>query len=196
MVFINKRTFNYDLLNKLYIKKGLTIKGMMKKLNSSDHTIRRELKKHNLLKTTAEQNKTHGMSKTRQYRIWQQIKNRCNNPKCNRYEYYGGKGITYDKKWETFEGFWEDMKEGYSDDLTIDRINSEGNYTKENCRWVNYTEQNNNKKDNINNNKNIDELMKITGLSKSSIYRRFREGWSEEEIINTPKLTYNGKEGD
>lgn len=48
---------------------------------------------------------------------------------------YGGRGITYDSKWESFEGFWEDMQEGYADNLEIDRIDVDGPYTKENCKW-------------------------------------------------------------
>ena len=78
----------------------------------------------------------HDMSRTRQYKIWADIKVRCTNPNNSHYYLYGGRGITYDKRWEKFENFWEDMKEGYQDNLTIDRINSDGNYVKDNCRWV------------------------------------------------------------
>ncbi len=81
-------------------------------------------------------NKTHGMSKTRQYQIWADMKSRCNNKHNSNYNKYGGRGILYDKKWSTFEGFWNDMSEGYIDDLTIDRIDSNKNYYKNNCRWV------------------------------------------------------------
>lgn len=79
------------------------------------------------------QQTTHGMSKTRQYRIWKSLRARCDNDVT---ENYGTRGITYCEKWKTFEGFWEDMSDGYSDDLELDRINVDGNYTKENCRWV------------------------------------------------------------
>lgn len=79
--------------------------------------------------------KTHGMYGTRPYRIWSGMKTRCNNSDVKEYPDYGGRGITYDPKWETFEGFWEDMQEGYSDDLTIDRNDTNGNYEKSNCSW-------------------------------------------------------------
>lgn len=78
----------------------------------------------------------HNYSKTRQYQVWADMKDRCNNVKNSRYYLYGGRGITYDTKWEKFEGFWEDMQDGYEDDLTIDRIDSDKGYYKNNCRWV------------------------------------------------------------
>jgi hypothetical protein len=81
--------------------------------------------------------KTHGMTGTSVYSTWEHIKRRCNNPKNHKYHRYGGRGITYDKKWETFEGFYEDMGSTYKEGLQIDRIDNDGNYTKENCEWVN-----------------------------------------------------------
>lgn len=78
---------------------------------------------------------THGMYGTRPHRIWTGMKTRCDNPNVVEYPDYGGRGITYCDKWKTFEGFWEDMAEGYSDILTIDRNNTNGNYEKSNCSW-------------------------------------------------------------
>lgn len=78
----------------------------------------------------------HGMKDSRAYNIWKQMKSRCNNSSTMHYEYYGGRGITYDPKWEDFIGFWEDMEVGYSDDLTLDRIDVNGVYCKSNCRWI------------------------------------------------------------
>ena len=68
------------------------------------------------------------------------MKARCNNPNNVSYRYYGGRGITYCDKWETFTGFWEDMKNSWKQDYTIDRIDSNKNYCKENCQWLNRSE--------------------------------------------------------
>ncbi len=89
---------------------------------------------------TKESNTRHGFCGTRQYQVWSNIITRCNNPRSTMWEYYGGRGITVCEKWLTFEGFWEDMREGYSDNLEIDRIDVDGNYCKENCRWVTRSE--------------------------------------------------------
>lgn len=78
---------------------------------------------------------SHGMHDTRAYQCWADMKTRCDNPKNRFYPDYGGRGITYCEKWKTFEGFWEDMKETYSDDLTLNRRNNDGPYCKENCEW-------------------------------------------------------------
>lgn len=82
------------------------------------------------------QNITHGHSDKRYYQIWQGMKYRCNNSKSNKFHCYGGKGITVDPSWETFEGFWNDMGSTYQDGLTIDRIDSSLGYNKDNCRWI------------------------------------------------------------
>jgi hypothetical protein len=90
-------------------------------------------------------------SKTRPYRIWRDMRRRCNCVSRVGYENYGGRGISYDHKWETFEGFWEDMEGGYSDKLTLERIDVNGNYQLSNCKWVEKSEQARNKRGYSNN---------------------------------------------
>jgi hypothetical protein len=76
------------------------------------------------------------------------MKYRCNNPKARKYKFYGGAGITVCKEWETnFSQFKEwALSHGYSDNLSIDRINNGGNYEPTNCRWADSVTQNNNRR--------------------------------------------------
>ena len=82
------------------------------------------------------QNTRHGKAGTKLYNVWQSMLQRCNNPKSQKYHIYGGKGICVDPKWNTWEGFWEDMGSSYEEGLTIDREDSSKDYTKSNCRWI------------------------------------------------------------
>jgi hypothetical protein len=88
---------------------------------------------------------SHGMSSTRQYQTWADLKDRCDNIKNKSYVRYGARGISYDPSWKTFEGFWEDMKDGYTDGLTIERKDNNIGYTKANCTWITLQEQVNNR---------------------------------------------------
>ena len=88
-------------------------------------------------------NSTHGLGKTRLYSLWSKMKDRCfrkNNPA---YKWYGGRGITICKEWiEDFINFYNwAMDNGYNDDLSIDRIDVNGNYEPSNCRWIPLKEQ-------------------------------------------------------
>jgi DNA-binding XRE family transcriptional regulator len=89
--------------------------------------------------------KHHGFCKTKLYHIWRGIKQRCDKPYNKRYKNYGGRGIIYCKEWADFLSFrnWA-LNNGYNKELTIDRINNDGNYEPDNCRWVTITENNRN----------------------------------------------------
>lgn len=124
----------------------------------------------------------HGKYMSREYRIWVNMKARCDNKKEMHYKDYGGRGIVYDSKWYTFEGFWDDMKEGYDEGLTIDRINNDGNYCKENCRWVTKAQQNINQRQNvfIKYNDIVDTVTgwaRRLGISRSTLDWRIKHGW-------------------
>lgn len=93
----------------------------------------------------------HGMTGTAIYKCWASMKQRCNNPNIVNWEIYGGRGITYDQNWESFDGFYADMGDTFEDGLEIDRIDVNGNYCKENCRWVTHNENNFNKNKQSNN---------------------------------------------
>ena len=100
----------------------------------------------------SEANKTHGLKSTKLYDIWGNIKGRVLNPKNKRYTDYGGRGITICEEWLDIHNFYDwAMSNGYSDELSIDRIDNDGNYCPENCRWVNSSIQNRNKRISKNN---------------------------------------------
>ena len=99
---------------------------------------------------TSESIKTHGLRNTRLYRIWGGIKDRTLNPKDKRYNYYGGRGITICEEWKNdFMSFYNwAISNGYEENkgLSIDRIDNDGNYCPENCRWTTQTIQTRNQR--------------------------------------------------
>jgi len=86
---------------------------------------------------------THGMSRTKVYHVWAGMLQRTSNPKDDNYAKY--KDRKPPEKWNTFSGFWEDMSKGYEEGLTIDRIDNDKPYSKDNCRWVTRAVQSANK---------------------------------------------------
>ena len=100
----------------------------------------------------ANKNKKHGLGTSNLYPIWKSIKQRCYNDKCKDYKYYGKVGINMCTSWfESFISFYTDMNESYIQhcntygraDTSLDRIDPNGNYCKENCKWATWKEQNN-----------------------------------------------------
>jgi len=76
------------------------------------------------------------------YMAWCNMKTRCNNSKSTQWEWYGGRGIHYCSAWEKFENFYNDLMPTWDWGLTLDRKDNNGNYTKENCRWITQKDQN------------------------------------------------------
>lgn len=93
--------------------------------------------------------KTHGHTSdgeySAEYFTWRSMKNRCKNKDNPNYNHYGGRGISYQDSWEHFENFLSDMGKR-TDGLTLDRIDNNGNYTKQNCRWVSQSINNANRR--------------------------------------------------
>ena len=190
-----QRTISRSVLEELYVNQGLTIAEIARKLHAGNSTIGRELRDHGIhISTNSEAHTKHGMSQTRQYRIWQSIKTRCANPKNPNYENYGGQGISYPVHWETFEGFWDDMEDGYADDKTIDRIDGSQDYSPENCRWVSYQGQNRNKSDNVlltlnDRTQCVAAWAEEVDIPQGRLYARKQAGWSDKRTLTTPVMS-------
>jgi hypothetical protein len=115
-------------------------------------------------------NTTHGMKWTKFYKVWENMKSRCQNESRSDYKHYGGRGICVDNSWDdSFEKFREDMYESYTQhaaecgekNTTLDRIDTNGNYIRDNCRWATLSEQA------INRRKDKRNKTGVTGVYKS-----------------------------
>lgn len=123
----------------------------------------------------ARDHSTHGGSKTRLFRVWKGMKSRCYSKSDTKYKNYGGRGIKVCDEWQQFESFrdWA-LANGYRDDLTIDRIDVNGNYEPSNCRWITNKEQQNNRTNNL--------LLTYSGKTQTLTQ------WAEETGINEMAL--------
>lgn len=143
-------------------------------------------------------NRTHYKSKSKEYRIWSSMRERCNNPKNKYYYNYGGRGITVCERWGKFENFFEDMgiKQGK---LSLDRIDNNKGYSKENCRWATKFEQDNNKRNTIFINTvfgriSIREASVLSSIKHSTISFRIKLGWPEKDLLLPIMSCYHKKE--
>jgi hypothetical protein len=134
----------------------------------------------------------HGMAGTRQYKIWAAMRQRCSNPKEESYAVYGGRGIKVCAEWATFIGFWSDMADGYAPNLTIDRIDNDGDYCKDNCRWATKTQQARNTSKNRKvvyqgTEMSVAEAAEKAGLNRFALRQRVADG-VEGEALFAPRL--------
>ena len=137
-------------------------------------------------------NYRHGMRYTRIYNIWRSMRQRCFNPRCDAYKHYGGRGITVCTEWENFQTFYDwAMSNGYAEDLTIDRVDTDKNYEPSNCRWVTQKVQQNNRTNNRllevdGVSHTIAEWGDATGIQASTIWARLKTGWSPKRAVTEP----------
>lgn len=172
----NKKTVRSDVL-----KRGQT---------QSCGCLRDEKSAINVIK-----NHKHKQSGTRLYHEWQHIKYRCNNPNSKNYSRYGGRGIKICEEWNnSFETFrdWA-LTNGYSDNLTIDRIDVNGNYEPSNCQWIVLAEQMHNRTTTIwvtheGKTQNLTQWADELGFNRGTLNSRYnRSGMRPPELFNPVK---------
>lgn len=142
--------------------------------------------------TLAERNFKHGQSKRKQrspeYRNWLNMRNRCNNPKCPSYKDYGGRGITVDPRWDSFEAFLEDMGPRPQSNSSIERIDNSKGYSPENCCWKSPAEQTRNRRICIyvvyqGERMTLKEAARLAGVPYPTAYWRYKRRQPLEKVL-------------
>ena len=118
------------------------------------------------------------------------MRSRCDRTDHPSYQSYGGRGITYDPRWVKFAAFFADMGKR-PEGKTLDRIDNDGPYTKENCRWATLKEQRQNSRDNVwltfeGETLCASQMAKKYGLHRGTLWDRLRRGWPLEKALTTP----------
>lgn len=137
--------------------------------------------------------KTHGLTNTRLYGIWNKMKDRCENPNAHAYSRYGGRGIVVCDGWHDFQTFYDwAMAHEYTDDLTLERVDVNGNYCPENCAWIPLSMQMKNRTDTVRVELDgrmmpLKEACETLGLPYKAVHLRMtRYGMSYEDAISKP----------
>lgn len=144
--------------------------------------------------------KTHGQSRTRLYLIWMGMKRRCFSESFKQYSDYGGRGISITDSWMKFENFYENMGYSYKihcekygiKNTSIDRIDRDGNYSKENCRWsTEHVQKRNTRRNNFilfnGETKCLTDWALLYGMKDNTLHNRlYRSRWSIERSLLTP----------
>lgn len=134
---------------------------------------------------------SHGETKTQLHNVWCAMKERCGNPNNKSYKHYGARGISVCEEWQEYEPFRNWCREnGYKEGLTIDRIDTNGNYCPENCRWVDHKTQNRNYSRNHNitykgETKCLADWADELGINRSTMLLRIKRGKTLDEVFST-----------
>ena len=149
---------------------------------------------------------THGLSNTRLHGIWGNIIQRCTNPNNQKYYCYGARGVKVCSEWlHDFQAFYDwAMSNGYADNLTIDRIDVNGNYEPSNCRWVDIKSQMNNMRKNVmieynGKTQTLAQWADEMNIPYKTLHKRIKDGWDIEKALTQKEnplhcaITYNGK---
>lgn len=137
--------------------------------------------------------RTHGMHQHRLYKTWVAMRDRCRRTTHTAYPRYGGRGIYVCEQWMSFPQFVEDVGSGWDEGLTLDRIDNDGPYSPENCKWSSRKSQSRNRS----NTKHLTfglEMLPVSvwaeriGVSPNTIYLRLRKGWTIEQAVTIPHM--------
>jgi len=138
------------------------------------------------------QRATHRMTKSKTWRAWSSMKERCLNESHPYYHRYGGRGITIDPGWMSFEQFLSDMGQA-PEGLTLERVDNNRGYSRQNCRWATFRDQNNNRANNVNvtfmnRTMTVAQWSREVGLERKTLQYRIRAGWNPERALTTPSM--------
>lgn len=152
------------------------------------------LRNENSKRLAASLNRTHGMSRTRIFHVWDSMLQRCGNPNHKSFPDYGGRGISVCERWKKFENFFSDMGDP-GQGFSIDRIDHNGNYEPGNVRWATSKTQGRNKRSNtfITVNGETQPLAywcEKYSINKVTAMDRIKRGWSPELAFETPARSY------
>jgi len=131
-------------------------------------------------------NTSHNKSRSLEYKVWDSMIQRCGNKSHKAYDNYGGRGISVCSEWQDFENFYADM--GDKEGLTLERLDNDKGYSKDNCKWASWSENNRNRRsirivelDGVS--KSVVEWAEVTGLKIQTICSRLNKGWTAERTL-------------
>lgn len=140
---------------------------------------------------TSQADITHGGTRTPLYQRWRAMLGRCEDPNNRAWKNYGGRGVEVCAEWHDFAAFRADMGTGFAAHLELDRIDPDGHYEPNNCRWATRVEQQNNRRNNHRvtwrgETRTVREWALATGIKANTILYRLRRGWDVERALTTP----------
>ena len=146
--------------------------------------------KREIAKAAGDRTRTHGLSGSSIYSIWDTMVRRCHAPGSKDFYRYGAKGITVCERWRTFENFYKDMGDRPAG-MSIDRKDNAKGYEPSNCRWATNTQQQRNKRDNVILTMNgeslcVTEWAEKLHINKNTLHARLAKGWDVERALTQP----------